>query len=239
MRPTKLVAAMALCTAVLLSGCAGLQPGVAARVGDETIDVSDVNRITDGYCLAYERQLESEGNVLPRDFLAGNILFRLALSAAARQLAADYGVEPTAAYTDSLATLKQTVAVLTPAAAEARLAVDSSGTYVDDILGTIGRQQLEEDGVADPTAEDSLARGRDVLRVWLTENEPDIDPQYGLEVNDLQPDFIETGTSLAASDSARLAARAHLLFGSPDLTEDEQRELADYARSLPSSQRCG
>lgn len=225
MRPNKLIAALALCSAGVLSGCAGVQPGVAARVGDETISVSDVNRIADGYCMAYQRQLESDGDVLTMEFLSSNILFRLALSSAARQLADDYGVEPTAAYTDNLATLEQTVAVLEPQAAEARIAVDGSGTYVNDILSTIGRRQLEEDGVAKPTTDDSLARGQDVLKVWLSDNEPDIDPQYGLEVVGLQPTFIDTGTSFAASDGAVAGASRE-----PD---------AAYAATLPESQRCG
>lgn len=225
MRPTKLVAVMALCTAGLLSGCAGAQPGVAARIGDETISVNDVNRITEGYCLAYERQLRGDGDVLTNEFLSSNILFRLALSSAARQLAEDYGVEPTAAYADNLATLEQTVSVLEPQAAEARIAVDSSGTYVNDVLGSIGRQELEAEGVAEPTTDDSLARGQDELKDWLTENRPDIDPQYGLEVNDLQPVFVDTSTSFAASDQAVAGAGRE-----PD---------AAYAATLPESQRCG
>lgn len=239
MTPKSLVAAMALCTAALLSGCAGVQPGVAARVGDETISVNDVNRIADGYCESIERDLEGSGDALPMEYFSGNILHLLALSAAARQLADDYGVQPTAAYTDSLSTLKQTVSVLEPEAAEARIAVDSSGPYVSDILTSIGRQQLEADGVAEPTTDDSLARGQDVMTVWLTENEPVIDPQYGLEVDGLQPSFVDLNTSGAVSDAAKLAARAHLLFGSPELTEEQQTERDDFASSLPSSQRCG
>lgn len=225
MRPNKLVAVLALCTAGLLSGCAGLQPGVAARVGEETISVRDVNRITDGYCQAYERQLQGDGDTLTMEFLSSNILFRLALSSAARQLADDYGVEPTAAYVDNLATLKQTVSVLKPQAAEARLAVDSSGTYVSDVLSTIGRQQLVEDGVAEPTTDDSLARGQDVMKRWLSDNEPEIDPQYGLVVDDLAPAFVDTSTSFAASDQAVAGA-----VRQPD---------PSYAASLPDSQRCG
>lgn len=225
MTPKKLVAVVALCTAGLLSGCAGAQPGVAAQVGDETISVSDVNRITDGYCMAYERQLVGEGDVLTKEFLSSNILFRLALSSAVRQLADDYGIEPTAAYTESLATLEQTVASLKPQAAEARLAVDSSGTYVNDILSTLGRQQLEAEGVAEPTTDDSLAKGQDMLKVWLSENQPDVDPQYGLKIDDLQPSFVDDSTSFAVSDAAVAGAAR-----TPD---------AAYAGSLPESQRCG
>ena len=225
MKRLKLAATLALCTAGLLTGCAGVQPGVAVQVGDETIRVSEINRITDGYCQAYERQLESDGEVLPMEFLVSNILYRLALSAAARQLADEYGVTPSSAYTENVATLEQTVSELEPLAAEARLAVEGGGAYVSDILTSIGRQELESDGVADPSEEEALARGQDVMTVWLAENEPDVDPQYGLRINDLQPSFIDTSTSFAVSDEAVAGSNRE-----PD---------SSYAGELPDSQRCG
>jgi len=241
--PKHLVATLALGTAGLLTGCAGVQPGVAARVGDETIRVSDLNRITDGYCQAFERQLEGAGDVLTMEFLASNVLHLLVLAEAARQLAADYGVEPTAAYTDRVATQEQTAAVLAPEAAEASVVVDSSGAYIGDVMTSIGRLALVEDGVAEPSTDEALARGQDVLSVWLAENEPEVDPQYGLEVVDLQPTSVDTSTSFVVSPETDVAGRSYL-FGldQQQLTPEEQEQLAelvDYARGLPDSQRCG
>ncbi len=225
MTPKNLLATLALCAVGALTGCAGVQPGVAATVGEETIRVSELNRITDGYCRAFERQLKGEGNALTMEFLSSNILHRLVLSAATRQLAEDYGVEPSSAYANTLATQEQTAAVLEPEAAEARVTVDASGAYVNDILTSIGRQLLVDDGIAEPSTEESLARGEDVLTVWLAENEPEVDPQYGLEVLDLQPTFVDNSTSIAVSDKA--------LAGSPGEPDPE------YAGTLPDSQRCG
>lgn len=241
MTPKDLVATLALCTAGVLTGCAGVQPGVAAMVEGEAIRVSDLNRITDGYCQAIERQLE--GNVLTMEFLSSNVLHLLVLEEAARQLAEDYAVEPTAAYTERVATQEQTASVLPPEAAEASVAVTSSGAYVSDILTSVGRLALEEDGVAEPSTEEALARGQDVLSVWLAEHEPEVDPQYGLEVVDLQPTSVDTSTSFVVSDESVVAGTSSLFGRDPQqLTPEEQEELAelaDYARGLPDSQRCG
>jgi hypothetical protein len=224
---TTTLAAVALATLAgsgLLSGCGGAQPGVAAQVGDDTISVNRVNELTAGYCSAYERQLEGDAQALPLGVLSAGILQRLALSSAAEQLADEYDVEPTAQYKASLATLTKSTEVLDDDEAEARIEVESSPPYVADILTTIGTQDLVDDGVSEPTSDDALARGQELLSQWLADQEPDIDPSYGFVLDSAQPEPVDSSTSFAVSDTAKA--------GSADESDP------DYARGLPASQRC-
>jgi predicted extracellular nuclease len=223
--PKPILAVVALAAAGLLSACGGAQPGVAARVGDQTITVSQVNRITDSYCNAYERQLEGEGTVVPMSVISSNVVQTLAMTAAAEQLAEEFAVTPSPTYAAALANLEQTVASLEKDAADARVELERSVDYVTDVLTQVGRAQLEADGITEPSTDDSLAKGQDALNTWLATNEPEIDPQYGLALVELQPEVRDTSTSFAVSDLAKQGASG-------------QVDPA-YARSLPESQRCG
>src|SRR3712207_4141811 len=57
----------------LLSGCAGATPGVAVRVGDESITVNEVDELTANYCEAVEDQLTGGGQVVPLRFFRGGL----------------------------------------------------------------------------------------------------------------------------------------------------------------------
>jgi hypothetical protein len=233
---TRVLAAIAV--AGLLAGCAGAQPGVAARVGDETIRVSEVNRLTDGFCQAIERQLESEGTVLPMNVVSGSVVQVLAMNAAARQLAEEYGVEPSSNYVSNLANIEQSSEGMPEDAAEANVTLRSGAAYATDILTTIGRQELEAEGVEEPNTDEALAKGQDILSVWLAENEPEIDPQYHLAIADFQPEALDTSTSYAFSGGSKAAALSDL-FAFTELDEKQTEEFTTYARDLPESQRCG
>ena len=72
-RLTRTVSLAVACLSVgLLSACSsgGPQPGVAALVGDETIRVNEVNRLTDGFCEAARRDFQSRGDVYPMNVLS-------------------------------------------------------------------------------------------------------------------------------------------------------------------------
>jgi hypothetical protein len=233
---TRVLAAIAL--AGLLTGCAGAQPGVAARVGDESIRVSEVNRLTDGFCQAIERQLESQGTVLPMNVVSGSVVQVLSMNAAARQLAEEHGVEPSSDYVSNLANIEQSSEGMPEDAREANVTLRSGAAYATDILTTIGRQELEAEGVEEPNSDEALAKGQDVLSVWLAENEPEIDPQYHLAIADFQPQALDTSTSYAVSGGSKAAALSDL-FAFTELDEAQTEEFTAYARDLPESQRCG
>lgn len=236
----RMIAVVVICAVGLLSGCAGVRPGVAAQVGDETITVSEVNEVTDGYCRSFEPQLRGEGQVLPNSVIADFVVQNLAMAAVVRQMAEEYDVEPTAAYRAALTNVEQQAAVLPEEAAAARITIDPIASYIANVLESIGRQELAAEGVAEPTSEDALARGRDLLSVWLAENRTDIeiDPQYQIELVDRQPEHVETGTSVAVSDTATTGGLTHL-FGSEELSPEDQERLTAFARDLPASQSCG
>jgi hypothetical protein len=68
--PTRLrsLTGLALASTVLLTGCGAtpaFNPGVAARVGDESISLGEVDDVAEAYCSAAEEQLQ-EGQVLPQ-----------------------------------------------------------------------------------------------------------------------------------------------------------------------------
>ncbi len=68
------LAGLALASTLLLTGCGsvpGFNPGVASRVGDETVTTNDVDEVTESYCGAAEAQL-TDGQVLPNSYLRGD-----------------------------------------------------------------------------------------------------------------------------------------------------------------------
>src|SRR5262245_52676895 len=80
------LAGLAVVSAVLLTGCGSvpdLNPGVAARIGDDTFTTSDVHDTATAYCDAQKPQ---EGQALPQRYINGIVAGSLALRAAADQL---------------------------------------------------------------------------------------------------------------------------------------------------------
>ena len=224
----------------LLSACSsgGPQPGVAALVGDETIRVNEVNRLTDGFCEAARRDFQGRGDGYPMNMLSSVVLQALAMDSIIDQLAEDYDVEPSEAYQQQAADREQGFATLDPDQAEAALLVQGSALYRTDILTEIGRQELEEEGVAEPTVDDALARGTDILSVWLTANPPRIDPQYHLTMDTPQAGSADTTTSHAVTTAAVDAMLADQ-FAIRELEAEEGERFTTYVRSLPATQRCG
>src|SRR6478735_8195647 len=89
--PKQAVAALVATVAALsLSGCGVASPGVASEVGNQTVSMSDVDRLTSGYCDALRPQLESGGQIYPIRYLRGYVVGNLTLEAAAKQLADEY-----------------------------------------------------------------------------------------------------------------------------------------------------
>src|SRR5690349_5679112 len=86
---TRSLVGLALASTVLLTGCndvSGWNPGVAARVGDETISLAHVQDTTTTYCAAVETQLQ-EGQAVANSVVASQVAASLALRSAAEQWA--------------------------------------------------------------------------------------------------------------------------------------------------------
>jgi hypothetical protein len=211
-------------SALLLSGCAGsASPGVAAKVGDETISSSRVDEATGHLCTALSDQFE--GQVVPLSVIRQGVLQLLALASEAEQIAEEYGVSPSANYERDLAERTRAASVMPEEVREDYIEVMSTQALASDILDQVGRAKLAAEGFDEPTVDQVTQAGADVFKVWPDANGIEVDPKYGVELSDGQLVPTDTNLSFAVSDEAKAG-----LATEPDPA---------YANSLPSSQRCG
>lgn len=213
-------------SALLLSGCAGsASPGVAVRVGDETIGSSRISAATEHLCTALSPQFESEGQVVPIGAISQFVVRVLALGSQAEQIAEEHGITPSAAYERDVAERERAAASMPEEAREDYVEVMSTQAYASDVLDQVGRAKLAAEGFDEPTLDQVTQAGSDVFAVWPDANGIEVDPKHGLELKDGQLLPSDTNLSLAVSDEAKAGLEAQ-----PD---------AAYTSSLPSSQRCG
>lgn len=215
----------ALC-ALVLSGCAGsASPGVAARVGDETISASRINAATSHMCTALGEQFASSGTVVPLGVIRQGVVQLLTLTSQTEQIAAEYGVSPSETTQRDIAERTRAAAAMPEEVREDYVEVMSAQAFATDILDQVGRAKLTAEGFEDPTVDQVTEAGADVFAVWPDVNGIEVDPKYGVELIDGQLSSADTNLSFALSDGAAAGLDAE-----PD---------AAYVSSLPSSQRCG
>lgn len=222
MSKTRLLTAATLGVAgLLLTGCGSAAPGVAARVGDQELTVRQVDSATASYCTALG-ELESE---VPMSYVRQFVIQLLALRSQAEQIADDYGVEPGSTYRNDVAQRQGTAATKPEEVRQDYLELSSTTAYAQDIIDQVGRIELDEQGVVDPTAEQVSQAGVDVFNRWPDANGIEIDPRYGLENVDGTLTPVDTSTSVAVGEIAKAG-----LATEPDTA---------YAQSLPPTHRCG
>lgn len=212
-----------------LSGCGvsgtGFQPGVAASVGDRTVTTDRVDELVSEYCSAIEDILAQQSQVVPLSVFRSGIAGQLALVSAAEQMAEEFGVEPSDDYQRALADIEKQIVDFTETQQEAVLEVEGAATYVAAVQIAVGELLLREEGVATPGPTESGERGREAFITWLDENEVEVNPEYGISVDDAAINTADSSVSFAVGDAA-LQGMA------------EEPDPA-YAASLPDSQRCG
>ncbi len=227
-RPVQVVVA-SLLLAGGLSGCGvagtGFQPGVAARVGDDTITVRQVDALTSDYCSSLHKQLASNSQVVPLHYLRGGIVGQLALVSAARQLAAQDGVQPGADYQRKVAELRDAVARLPEDQGQAVVEVESSSAYLQSVVTAVGKKELQRQGTQAPSDAAALAAGKKAFTDWLDQHDVQVDPQFGIRISQGQPVPTDGSLSYAVSDVAKKG----------DATQPDPA----YAASLPDASRCG
>lgn len=223
----RLLSALAVgLSSLLLGGCAGsASPGVAARVGDETISSSRIDQATTHMCTALSDQFEGAGQVVPLGVIRQGVVQLLALNSQTEQIAAEYAVSPSANYARDVAERTRAAAAMPAEVRADYIEVMSTQALASDILDQVGRAKLAAEGFADPTVEQVTQAGVDVFNVWPDANGIDVDPKYGVELTDGQLTPVDTNLSFAVSDASVAG-----LATEPD---------AAYVKSLPSSQRCG
>jgi hypothetical protein len=226
----KRVVVVAVPCLLLLSGCGVAEtqfnPGVAVRVGDETISTDRVDSLTSGFCDAVEDQIASGGQSFPLALFKRGIVSQLALQSAAEQLAEDFDVTPGDAYQAELARIESEAEGLSESGRDEYVEVQATVPYLSDVLTQIGAKLLAEEGEAEPTVDFQEARGRDELAAWVEREGVTFDPRYGTEVVEGQPQPVDTSLTYAFSDGAKLGSTE----GEPD---------PNYVASLPLSATCG
>jgi len=230
----RVVAAVVPCL-LLLSGCgiAGTQfhPGVAARVGDETITNDRVDELTTNYCSAIEKQVTAGGQSLPLTGLKTAITAQLAIQTAAEQIADQYGVEPGTDYKSQLVQFKQQAdsAGYEGEARDAYITVQSTQALYTDLLTQVGAILLSQEGTDDAGIDFQQARGLDELASFVDAEGMTFDPRYGLTVADGLPKPADTDITYAEGDLAK-QGQGLATSDTPD---------PNYVAALPLSSTCG
>jgi len=206
---------------LLLTGCGSATPGVAARIGDQELTVRQVDTATSHYCTALG-ELESE---VPMSYVRQFVIQLLALRSQAEQIADEYGVRPGSTYRNDVAQRQGTAATKPEEVRDDYVELASTQAYAQDILDQVGRIELDERGIAEPTAEQVSQAGLDVFNQWPDVNGVEVDPRYGLESVDGQLRPVDTSTSVAVGETAKAG-----LATEPDTA---------FAQSLPQTHRCG
>ena len=206
---------------LLLTGCGSTSPGVAVKVGDEEISTRHVDQVTANYCTAVG-ELES---AVPMGFVRQYVVQLLTLRSQASQIADDYGVEPGSTYRNDVAQRQSTAEAQPEEVRDDYVELASTSAYAQDILDQVGRIVLEEQGVADPTAEQTTQAGIDVFNQWPNTHDVEVDPRFGLRVVDGVMSPVDTNTSVAVGETAQAGMSTE-----PDPA---------FAETLPVSHRCG
>jgi hypothetical protein len=219
--PMRRMAGLAVGCAVLLSGCGAvpdLNPGVAVRVGDETVSTGAVSDLADDYCDAVAPQLE--GQPVPRHYLNGQVAGSLGMRNAADQLMAERDVTIDALY-DQAVEQAELDPDLTESERAAIVEVQGSEVYVAAAEVAVGRAALG--GAA--SDEEAQAAGQEEFLAWIEEHDILVDPRYGIAVEEGQVVLADTSLSVGVSGTAEQASAE-----TPDST---------YTAALPATQRCG
>ena len=223
MSKTRLMTAVTIGVAgVLLTGCGSAAPGVAAKVGDQVLTVRDVDSVTSHYCESVADQLESP---VAMTFVRQYVVQLLALRLQADQVADDYGVKAGSGYRNDVAQRQGTAGAMPEEVRADYIKLTSTPAYAQDIVDQVGAAVLDERGVSDPTSEQVTEAGLDVFNQWPDANGVEIDPRYGLRSVDGVLTPVDTNTSVAVGDTAKAGL--------------EERPDPSFAKSLPTTHRCG
>lgn len=212
--------ALASASIFVLTGCgtvSGFNPGVAARVGDDTVTMNRVDDVTAAYCRAAEAELQ-EGQVLPQHYLRSQVAGALALRVAADQFAAEQGVSAAEDYDQAVAQAREQLGPMPEDEVQALIDVQGVPTYVQAVEKSVGEQQGANGNAA-------TKAGEEAFLAWLEDHDIDLDPRFGISIENGVTAPADTSLSYGLSETATKANADQ-----PD---------TDYAAALPDSQRCG
>lgn len=212
--------ALASASIFLLTGCGAVpafNPGVAARVGDETVSLDQVDDVSTSFCNYVEGQLQA-GQVLAGHYLRGQVAGALALRVAVDQFAEEQGVSAADDYAQAVAEAEKQLNSLPDDQVQAVIDVQGVPLYLQAVEKSVGEQQ-------GASGDDATKAGEAAFLDWLDQQDIDVDPRFGIS--------IEKGATQPADTS--------LSFGVGDVTKKADANEPDtaYAALLPETQRCG
>ncbi|MBZ5739749.1 SurA N-terminal domain-containing protein [Nocardioides mangrovi] len=189
---------LAVAALVLLTGCGSVpdfSPGVAARVGDQTVSDAQVRDVASVYCPAVAPQLQ--GQPVPLSQVNARVAGSLTLRSAAEQFADDEGVTADASY-------QKTIDQADKGGQFKGLTDDQKDAVIE-----VGGAELYAAAVAKSVGSD----GEKLFDQWLTDHDVEINPRYGVALGDGKASLTDTSLSYAVSDTATKAGA-----DSPDAT---------------------
>jgi len=238
------VAALAA-TGLLLAGCGtagGTAPGVAASVGEETISLSHVDELTEGYCQARRDNYRADGVAVPMALLRAQVVQNLVAKEMASQIGEQYDVSAGTSYQRQVNALRKEMATFADDVARARIEVESVNGYVQDILYGAAEEQLAAEGSRNPSSSRVQQRAVQIFSSWGEQHPVEIDSRFGITFD--EGTFVPAegdGLSTAVGEAATRSQVLDDFAAAQDQTTQQalQQQVVEYAHSLPSSQRCG
>lgn len=220
---------VAAASTMLLSGCAGAHPGVAAQVGDTTITMQTIDDDAATFCTAVRPQLGTgqTPTAVSMGFIRTIVLQNALTQATAEQMAAEFGITPGPDYATALRSAELQASALPEEDRPTFAKLIAASTYQADITGQIAKQQLIDAGTAEPTQEQI---GQAAAKVWadyVARTDITIDPRFGLAADLNAPQ--DGSVSYPVSKQAKSGDKSEGF----DLAQDAQ-----HAQTLPGSMRC-
>jgi len=226
-------AAAALVGAVALSGCGvtgtDIRPGVAAKVGDDSITVQEVDETASGVC-AYFKDDETD---IPLAFYRSQILQVLVREAATRQVVSDVGAKLAAGYDDAAKQVVENYADLPAAQREAFVKIDTAAAYIHYGELAAALAVGESTGETAVSPQEASEQGATLIQEWLLGEDVELNPMFGVVLGeDGALNGGDTSLSVAVSDEAVQAI----------LPDDEDTEyvskVAPLTETLTDQQVC-
>jgi len=215
-----------------LTGCGpslGIHPGSAVVVDDRTLSMSHIDTTASLYCKAYipTIQQQSSGGAVPMRFIRQFVAASLSERLIGEQLAEQYDVKPAKGYAQSQANVRQQFASAPQDQLDAVLDVEGGDPFLQNVQVAVGQQLTGNSGEATADLKAAQQRGQVATQDWLADHTVEVDPVFGVGVEDGQVQVVRDETSYPVSALAVSGAKSG---NQPD---------ASYTSSLSPSQLCG
>lgn len=218
---------------LLLSGCGvspnQLRPGVAAQVDDQTLTTSHADEVVDGVCQYFADN--EDAAPAPRAAIRNTIVSSLVQQLAAQKLVEDYDLDLGEEYRSQLQDVESFAQTLPEDQAEPLTDANRALLLLQTVAVQVGTQLLEDEGQPSDDPQAAQTRGLQAVADVLKDGDVDLNPVYGLTVDDEGQVVPSDGLAVPVSEEAtRAQTVADLTLESPDVLQ--------AAEGLPASQLC-